>query len=287
MGFFIGKAKPLASEKISISLIRYGIPISVMGLLLKAGISVDLVNSAVLAFTTISVFILIINYFPALKSLFPNYSLQLAGLIGNTSFLGIPIAIALLPTDTINFTIGFDLGTTLFSWIFGPYLLKEKNNNSFFLNLRNLLSSIFNSPASRGIVGVLIIYHFGIDDVLEDLLWIPARFVIYLAIIVVGSRLGIIFNRKKKLFKLKTNLKYSLILKLLILPTFIYVVGRMLNFQGIEVTALVLQAGTPSAISTILLAEAYKKKRDLAAQALLTTTIISSATIPLIFLIIK
>ena len=211
----------------------------------------------------------------------------MAGLIGNTSFLGIPIAIALLPTDTINFTIGFDLGTTLFSWIFGPYLLKEKNNNSFFLNLRNLLSSIFNSPASRGIVGVLIIYHFGIDDVLEDLLWIPARFVIYLAIIVVGSRLGIIFNRKKKLFKLKTNLKYSLILKLLILPAFIYVVGRMLNFQGIEVTALVLQAGTPSAISTILLAEAYKKKRDLAAQALLTTTIISSATIPLIFLIIK
>ena len=287
MGFFIGKVKPLASEKISISLIRYGIPISVMGLLLKAGISVDLVNSAVLAFTTISVFILIINYIPALKNLFPNYSLQLAGLIGNTSFLGIPIAIALLPTDTINFTIGFDLGTTLFSWIFGPYLLKEKNNNYFFLNLRNLLFSIFNSPASRGIVGVLIIYHFGIDDVLEDLLWIPARFVIYLAIIVVGSRLGIIFNSKKKLFKLKTNLKYSLFLKLLILPTYIYVVSRMLNFQGIEVTALVLQAGTPSAISTILLAEAYKKHRDLAAQALLTTTIISSATIPLIFLIIK
>ena len=175
----------------------------------------------------------------------------------------------------------------MFSWIFGPYLLQEKRNNYFFLNFRNLLFSIFNSPASRGVIGVLIIYYFGIDDALEDLLWIPARFVIYLAIIVVGSRLGIIANSKRKLFKLKTNLKYSLFLKLLILPTYIYIVSRMLNFQGIEVTALVLQAGTPSAISTILLAEAYKKQRDLAAQALLTTTIISSATIPLIFLIIK
>jgi len=258
-----------------------------MGLLLKAGISVDLVNSAVLAFTTITVFIFLINYIPALKSLFPNYSLQFAGLIGNTSFLGIPIAIALLPTDTINFTIGFDLGTTLFSWIFGPYLLKEKSNNYFFLNLRNLLFSIFNSPASRGIVGVLIIYYFGIDDLLEDFLWIPARFVIYLAIIVVGSRLGIITNSEKKLFKLKTFIKYSLFLKLLILPICIYLVSRILNFQGTEVTALVLQAGTPSAISTMLLAEAYKKQRDLAAQALLTTTIISSATIPLIYLLIK
>ena len=45
MGFFIGKVKPFASEKISISLIKFGIPISVMGLLLKAGINIDLINA--------------------------------------------------------------------------------------------------------------------------------------------------------------------------------------------------------------------------------------------------
>lgn len=285
MGFFLGKVKPLASEKISTSLINYGIPISVMGLLLKAGINVDLVNSAVLAFTTISFFILFINYIPAIKNLFPNYSLQLAGLIGNTSFLGIPIAIALLPTDTINFTIGFDLGTTLFSWIFGPYLLREKSNNYFFVNFKNLLFSIFNSPASRGIIGVLIVYSFGIENKIEGFLWIPARVVIYLAIIVAGSRLGIITTSKKKSIKLNSKIKYTLLLKLFILPMCIYIASILLNFKGTEVTAIVLQAGTPSAISTILLAEAYKKQRDLAAKALLTTTIISSVTIPLIFLL--
>tara|TARA_B100000212_G_scaffold29009_1_gene19112 strand:+ start:776 stop:1639 length:864 start_codon:yes stop_codon:yes gene_type:complete len=287
MGFFIGKVKPLASEKISLSLIRYGIPISVMGLLLKAGINVDLVKSAILAFTTITVFILLINFIPVLKNLFPNYSLQLAGLIGNTSFLGIPIAIALLPTDTINFTIGFDLGTTFFSWIFGPYLLQKSNNNYFFLNFKNLLFSISNSPASRGIIGVLIIYLFGLENIMEDFLWLPARFVIYLAIIVVGTRLGIITNSKKLLFKFKKNLKYSVFLKLFLLPGFIYIVSRILNFQNLETTALVLQASTPSAISTILLAEAYKRQRDLAAKALFITTIMSTVTIPLIFLIIN
>ena len=287
MGFFIGKVKPLASEKISLSLIRYGIPISVMGLLLKAGINVDLVKSAILAFTTIAVFILLINFIPVLKNLFPNYSLQLAGLIGNTSFLGIPIAIALLPTDTINFTIGFDLGTTFFSWIFGPYLLQKANNNYFLLDFRNLLFSISNSPASRGIIGVLIIYLFGLENIMEDFLWLPARFVIYLAIIVVGTRLGIITNSKKLLFKFKKNLKYSVFLKLFILPGFIYIVSRILNLQNLETTALVLQASTPSAISTILLAEAYKRQRDLAAKALFITTIISIVTIPAIFIIIN
>jgi len=287
LGFFIGKFKSSASEKISKSLIKFGIPISVMGLLLKAGISIDLIHSALLAFITIIIFIIIINFVAPLKKFFPNYSLQLAGLIGNTSFLGIPIAIALLPTDTINFTIGFDLGTTLFSWIFGPYLLQKTNTNDPFLNFKKLILSLLNSPASRGIIGVLIIYLFGIENIMEKFLWIPARFVIYIAIIAVGARLGIIIKRKNTSYKYKEKIKYSLFLKLFILPGFIYTVCRILNFQEIETAALVLQAGTPSAISTILLAEAYRKQRELAAKTLLKTTLISIATIPIIFLIIS
>jgi len=258
-----------------------------MGLLLKAGISIDLIHSAVLAFITITFFIIIINSFISLKNILPNYSLQLAGLIGNTSFLGIPIAIALLPTDTINFTIGFDLGTTMFSWIFGPYLLQTTNANNAFLNFKKLLLSIFNSPASRGIIGVLIIYLFGLENIMENILWIPARFVIYLAIIAVGSRLGIIIQSKKVFYKFKENIKYSLLLKLFVFPGFVYIVCRILKFEEIATTALVLQAGTPSAISTILLAEAYKKERELAAKILFKTTVISIATIPIIFLIIS
>ena len=258
-----------------------------MGLLLKAGINVNLVNSALLAFTTIVCLMVFINYVPVLKNIFPNYSLQLAGLIGNTSFLGIPVAIALLPTETINFTIGFDLGTTLFSWIFGPYLLQKTSTNYSFLNFKKLIFSIFNSPASKGIIGVLIIYLFGLENIIDDFLWIPARLVIYLAIVVVGTRLGIITNNKDIIFEFKENIKYSLFLKLFILPMFVYVICRILNFEVIETTALVLQAGTPSAISTILLAEAYKKQRELAAKTLFTTTIISTATIPLIFFIIN
>ena len=288
MGFFIGKVKPLASEKISIYLIKYGIPISVMGLLVKAGINIDLINSALLAFFTITIIIVLINFIPALKNIFPNFSLQLAGLIGNTSFLGIPIAIALLPTDTINFTIGFDLGTTLFSWIFGPYLLQKTSNSYSLLSIKKLLIFIFSSPASRGIIGALLIYLFRLENLIEGFLWIPTRLVIYLAIIVVGSRLGIITNRKiKSTSHFDDNIKDTLFLKLLVLPLFIYSICRVFNVENMETTALVLQAGTPTAISTILLAEAYNKEKELAAKVLFTSTIISVATIPIIFLFVN
>ena len=258
-----------------------------MGLLLKAGISSDLVRTAVIAFLAISIFVLLINFLPFLKRIYPNYSLQLGGLIGNTSFLGIPIAIALLPNDTINFTIGFDLGTTLFSWIFGPYFLQKNKNKYPLNNFRNLIFSILGSPASKGIIGVLITYLFGIEKLLGGILWIPAKLVIYLAIIVVGSRLGIIINNKSKLLELNYFVSYSIILKLFIFPSFIFLVCKTIDFSKIETLAVVLQAGTPSAISTILLAEAYKKNQETAAEILFITTILSLITIPFITVLIN
>ena len=280
LGFFIGKRKPKFSELIALPLIKYGIPLSVMGLLLKEGIDLDLIKTALIAFLSIGFLIVLINYLSIFKTRLPNYSLQLAGLIGNTSFLGIPIALALLPTSTINFTIGFDLGTTLFAWIFGPFFLKKRINTNTNLNFKELLKAILNSPASRGIVGVFIAYLFGLEKVLGDYLWIPARIVIILAIVVVGTRLGIITNSKTKFFNLNKGIKYSIILKLLIFPLFIFVISKILGFNLNETSAVVLQAGTPSAVSTILMAEAYKTNQKIAATILFTTTLISIITIP-------
>ena len=286
-GFFIGKRKPKLSETIALPLIRYGIPLSVMGLLLKEGIDLNLIKTALIAFFSIGFLIVLINYFSIFKTILPNYSLQLAGLIGNTSFLGIPIALALLPTNTINFTIGFDLGTTLFAWIFGPFFLQNKTNSNKNLNFKELLKAILNSPASRGIIGVLIAYLVGLENVLGDYLWIPARIVIFLAIVIVGTRLGIITNSKTKFFNLNKEIKYSIILKLFILPLIIFIISKILGFNLNETSAVVLQAGTPSAVSTILMAEAYKTNQKIASTILFTTTLISIITIPILANLIK
>ena len=93
----MGKKNPKISKYIARPLIRFGIPLSVMGLLLKEGIDINLIKSAFLAFSVIGLLITLINIIPIFNKWLPNYTLQLAGLIGNTSFLGIPIALALLP----------------------------------------------------------------------------------------------------------------------------------------------------------------------------------------------
>ncbi len=253
-----------------------------MGLLLKEGIDINLIKSAFLAFTLIGFFILLINTFPIFKNKLPNYTLQLAGLVGNTSFLGIPIAIALLPSTTINFTIGFDLGTTLFAWIFGPSFLQKKSQKNNIPDIKGLLNALINSPASRGIIGVLLAYLFQIDKVLGNYLWIPARIVIALAIIIVGTRLGIITNQKDKFFDLNEEIKFSIFLKLFIFPFIVFLISKLVNFDFYQSSALILQAATPTAISTILMAEAYGVKQKIASKILFTTTLISIVTIPLL-----
>ena len=258
-----------------------------MGLLLKAGINIDLIKSSLIAFFSISALFFLINILPITRKNFPNYSLQLGGLIGNTSFLGIPIAIALLPTNIINFTIGFDIGTTLFSWIFGPILLQKEKTQSSNFNFKKLSLSILNSPASKGTLGALLAYLLSIDHYIGEILWIPARIVITLAIIVVGTRLGIITNKKGNLFYFNNEITNSILLKLLIFPLLIYLTTILFKFESFEALALILQAGTPSAISTILMAEAYKTNQDLAAKTLFLSTICSIITIPLIIFLFQ
>ena len=146
---------------------------------------------------------------------------------------------------------------------------------------------MLNSPASRGIIGVLIAYLFKIEGILGNYLWIPARIVIVIAIIIVGTRLGIITNQKDNIFDLNEKIKYSILLKLFIFPFIVFSISRFLNFDVYQTSALVLQAGTPTAISTILMAEAYKVNRKIASKILFSTTLISLITIPLLTLFIS
>ena len=258
-----------------------------MGLLLKEGIDINLIKSAFLAFSLIGSLITLINIFPIFKNKLSNYTLQMAGLIGNTSFLGIPIAIALLPSTTINFTIGFDLGTTLFAWIFGPFFLQEKAYKKKMPKIEGLLYALINSPAARGIFGTLLAYLLHIDEILGNYLWIPARIVIALAIIIVGTRLGIITNQKDKIFDINEEIKFSILLKLFVLPFIVFLISKFLNFDFYQSSAVVLQAVTPTAISTILMAEAYDVKQKIASKILFTTTLISIFTIPLLKILLN
>ena len=82
--------------------------------------------------------------------------------------------------------------------------------------------------------------------------------------------------------ELNEEIKFSILLKLFILPFILFLVCKFLNFNFYESSALILQAATPTAISTILMAEAYGVKQKIASKILFTSTLISIITIPIL-----
>ena len=108
-----------------------------------------------------------------------------------------------------------------------------------------------------------------------------------MAIIVVGTRLGLITNQKDKIFDINEEIRFSILLKLFIFPFIVFLISKFLNFNFNQSSALILQAGTPTAISTILMSEAYGVKQKIASKILFTTTLISIVTIPLLKILLN
>ena len=123
IGYLLGRFKENLSLTISRPLISYGIPISLMGILLKSGLELPLIESAALALVAIGFLMTILNRLPSVNNLIQNRTLQLGSAFGNTGYFGIPVSLALLPDHALIYSIGFDLGATLVIWSLGPILL--------------------------------------------------------------------------------------------------------------------------------------------------------------------
>ena len=289
IGYLLGITNEKLSIKISYPLINIGIPLSLMGLLLKSGLEWPLIQSASIAIVAIIFLMAILNCCNGFKHFIINRTLQLGSGFGNTGYFGIPVSLALLPNRALIYTIGFDLGATLVMWSLGPILLaggsNELNQNRYWNNFINAFSK---SPAFKGLIGALIIHTTPWNEQITEILWIPSRIVILLALLIVGMSLSWI--RKLNLSKMKDRLisiKNALITKLIGLPILILIISSILRLPSFIREALVLQAATPTALSVLLISQATAKDEEKATSLVVFSTLFALITVPTWILILR
>ena len=289
IGYLLGRFKENLSLTISRPLISYGIPISLMGILLKSGLELPLIESAALALVAIGFLMTILNRLPSVNNLIQNRTLQLGSAFGTTGYFGIPVSLALLPDHGLIYSIGFDLGATLVIWSLGPILLtdpsKVLSSNRYW---KNFIKGIFSSPAVKGLIGALIIHSSPWDEQITDLLWIPSRVVIVLALVIVGMRLS--WLRKANLSRIKnqiTSIKNALIMKLVGLPVIMLIISSVIRLPSVMREALVLQAAAPTAISILLISQAASRDEKEATSLVVFSTITALISIPAWLLILR
>ena len=288
IGYFLGRFKENLSQRIARPLINYGIPVSLMGILLNSGVKIPLIQSAVIALVAIGLLMTILNCLPIFKKYIPNRTLQLGSGFGNTGYFGIPVSLALLPNDALIYSIGFDLGATIVIWSLGPILLTDNSKTSNNNNWEHFLKALWNSPAIKGLIGALIIRFSPWNKEITSFLWIPSRIVIVLALAIVGMRLGEL--RQSNLSKIKVefiSIKNALIMKLIGLPLIMLIISFLIKLPNIIGNALVLQAAAPTAISVLLISQAASKDEEKATSLVIFSTMTSLITIPVWALILR
>ena len=279
-GALIGRWRSQWIAPIALPLVRFGVPVSLMGLLLHGGLNASLFGMALISVAAIALMLMILRGLSAGIAALGQPDLQLGSCIGNTAYFGIPATLALLPPEALPVSIGYDLGATLLVWSFGPQWLNRQSQAATTRERwRDLLGHLSSSPASKGLLGALIVKATPWHELIRDALWLPSRAVIVLALVIVGMRLGGIAARK--LQGAGVDLSAPLICKLLLFPSLMLTISLAFPLPGYARQALVLQAAAPTAISVLLIAESEQLDTTGAARLILISTLLGLITVPL------
>ena len=246
-GFWLGRRFPALPGQLAPALLRWGMPLSLTGLLLKSGLPLSSIPMAGLIAAITSGGLLLCRQFP---SLLPSRSLQLGAIVGNTGYFGLPVAIALLPSEALGFSVIYDLIGTLITWSAGPLLLSPGQSRPSAL-------SLLKTPVVQALLLALPLGLTPWGTVLGQWLWLPARLVLWLLLLMVGMRLGLVLQRIHSTNESpRQSLHAALAIKLLALPAVMALATSLLHLPELMRQALVLQAAAPTAMSVLLLAEA-------------------------------
>ena len=283
VGIFLSKINPNIANKFAKILINFGVPISLVGLLLKTGINIKLIYAALISSSSIIIFFILLILIKPIRHNLIKTELQLGSVLGNSGYLGIPIAVALLPIETLQISLGYDLGAKLVCWTFAPSIIKNQNN----FNLKTFLKEVFFSRSLISVFLVLIIELSPFANKVTEVLWLPSRLIINFALITVSIKIKYLFEiYSNNIFKKTRELWLPITLKLIIFPIFTFLICYFLNTSQNFIRAFVLQAACPTAISVLLISEAKENGENSSIFLVAFSTIISLVSIPIWYLLL-
>lgn len=277
LGLLLERRWPGLAEVLAPPLVRWGVPFSLMGLLLRSGLRWQYAEMLGLALVVVSAGLVLVH---ALPRQFPGPVERLGAVVGNTAYFGIPAALALLPPAAVGYAISYDLAATLFTWTLGPLLMAGRR-----LAWRPLLQALVSSPASQGLLGAVLVQLTPWQAPLAAWLWWPARAVVWLSLMVLGLRMAAVLGSP-----LDRSLWPSLATKLLLFPTAVLAVALLLRLPPLLLAPLVLQAAAPTAVSVLLLSEAAEASMPVGpgrpmvqrpAALVLWSTLVALLTVPI------
>ncbi|MEW6552291.1 MAG: AEC family transporter [Campylobacterota bacterium] len=176
-----------------------------------------------------------------------------ASLIGNTGNLGIPLGIALFGEASVAYTSMINIANIFFIYTIGIYFYAKSK-----FNLKSSIKNIAKIPILWFALIAICFNYFGftIHPQIDKLLEMGAYTAIVLQLIIFGIYLSGI---RISVINYKLTFSSSFV-KLILLPTFGYIVLLTLNVDKFIASILLMQLLVPLAVNNVNMASLYNCK---------------------------
>jgi len=203
----------------------------------------------------------------------------LASALGNTAYLGYPIALALFGEEGLARAIFYDIFGTVGAMLLVGLLIAERFGRSGGRRVRPA-QEILTFPAVIALGLALLLRGVEIPVLVSDWLDTFAKLVTPLIMISVGLtlRMGSLQEHIRPLMALSG-------IRLVLAPMAAFVVGSVLLEGAGALDQLVLSAGMPSMMLTLVIGSRFGLDTGFIAAAILVTTTLSVVTIPVMRLL--
>jgi len=274
IGYYLGKKDPKINTKFITDFAgNIGTPAMIFYTITTTGVSLSL-------FLEYFIYAIIIIIGFALVGLIFLFSLkrdclsELPPLIlPNTGNMGIPICLFAYGIDGLGIASAIASVIILFHFTIGVFLAKK----SFSLNV-----VIKNAPTYAILISILFLYfNLEVPKFIENTTFLLT----YSTIFLVLMSLGIALTRLKVVSW--NNAIIMGAVRVVIGPIIGFGLIKLLNLSGYAAGVLLIQSSMPSAVLTYLVGSIYSKKKvvDSVASVIVTSTIMSFFTIPIIVFI--
>ncbi len=204
-----------------------------------------------------------------------------ASLFPNNGNMGLPVVTFALGTAGLERAIIYMIFSSILMFCLGPAIIQGKGFVSgvkLILRLP-LIWAILVGLSFRFISRSVSDFQipFDLDLGIQKL----GQAAIPIALILLGIQLA---NTKFKVGRLEL---LAAMVRLVVAPAIAFTVGTLLKLADLELQVLVLQSGMPTAVNSLILVTEFGGERDLTARCIITSTLLSFISIPLVLFLLR
>lgn len=280
LGLVLSNKLPhLIPRLIGRSLYWIGVPLQVLAFMQRSAIDITLGIVPLIVVLSLAIGLMIALLWCRNFERAERGDFLLAALIGNTGFVGLAITPSLIDSHYLGWVVLFSLSHNIIgSYGLGVAIASYYGDHNVQVSWLTHVRNVITTPAlwAFGLGLYLQLQHVQLTPWAADILKASISIVVPLALLLVGIRLKNIKNWQ--------SLGHSIpatAIKLVLLPVVVGIGMGMVGITGNPRLAMVLQAGMPTALAGVILAEEYNLSENTIILSIALSSIGVLITIPL------